>query len=198
MNKEPLAGLKTTALEHVGPDREKGFGQAGGLLQPHAVGDRQAMRGGRGHVFGIAAPGQQRTNPVARHPVIHTIAQGHDLARRLEPRQIARSWRRRIKPRTLQRIGPVHPGPGHLDHHLAGSRHGDGARCGLQHVRPARPGDLHRGHRLFHVGLLTLVRTSARAFRVARRHCPAPECATIDRAVRPSVPKAPCCRANPP
>src|SRR3546814_16844330 len=57
VHQEALARLQGRALEHVHPDREEGLRQAGRLLQREALGHRQALRGRRHAVLGIAAAG---------------------------------------------------------------------------------------------------------------------------------------------
>ena len=69
MDEEALAGgLSPPRIEDIGPDGEEGLRQAGRLAQLHAGGHGERMGGRRGGVFGIAAAGQQRTDPVAELP----------------------------------------------------------------------------------------------------------------------------------
>ena len=80
VDQKPFAGLQATAHENVGPDRKECFGQAGRFLHAHSVGHRQAMRRRCGHIFGIAATGQQGADFVADGHARNAFADREDFA----------------------------------------------------------------------------------------------------------------------
>ncbi len=70
LHEQRLVVFQRAALEHIHPDREERFRQAGGLLQRKAPGNRQTLHCGRGDILGVTAAGYQRANFVADLPII--------------------------------------------------------------------------------------------------------------------------------
>ena len=99
-------------------------GIAAASIMRQRLGHRQAGARRRDAIFGIAAARDQRADLLADQPA-RPLARRHDLAGDLEPRNVASARRRRIKAAALQHVGPVDPGRGHPDQHLArpGPRH---------------------------------------------------------------------------
>ncbi|OIQ73648.1 hypothetical protein GALL_447090 [mine drainage metagenome] len=100
----------------------------------------------RRHILGIAAARQQGANLIAQLPPADPRPHRGHHARPLQPGQVRRARRRRIGPRALQGIGPVHPGIGHANHDLAQPRHGHRPLAQRQNLRPARLGNLDSPH----------------------------------------------------
>ena len=146
MDEEGLALPEPSALEDVGPDREEGLGDAGGLDHREALGHRQALPLRRGAVLGIAAAGDERADAVAALPALHVIADRDDRAGDLEPRYVRRAGRRLIHAPPLQHVGPVHPGGRDLDEHLVRPDLRHVALRRLEDAGLARRGDLDGGH----------------------------------------------------
>jgi len=80
VDKEAFARLQPAAHDHVGPDGEAGFGQAGGFFHRHPVGDGQGVGFGGADIFGIAAAGEEGADLVADLPARHAGADFDDCA----------------------------------------------------------------------------------------------------------------------
>src|SRR3546814_8341548 len=102
-----LARLQGRALEHVHPDREEGLRQAGRLLQREALGHRQALRGRRHAVLGIAAAGDQRADLVSQLGLGYAVAQRYHLAGDLEAGEVGGTLGRWVAALALQAVRPV-------------------------------------------------------------------------------------------
>jgi hypothetical protein len=146
MDQHRLAGAQIAALEQVGPHCEAGFRQRRRLGHAKALGHRQALRFGRHAIGGIAAAGDQRADRIANLGVMHAEPDRRHRAGDLEAGNVGRAGRRRILAHALHDIGPVDPGGGHFDQHLAGAGQRHRSAPGLQHIRPAGLGDFDRGY----------------------------------------------------
>ena len=101
----------------------------------------------RDGVFGVAAARQQGADPVAHRPAVDIGADGGDLSRRLQPRQVGGARRRRIGPGALKAVWAVHPRGGDADQDLirAGRRNRPFPRH--KNLGAAWRGDLNGAHR---------------------------------------------------
>ena len=147
MHEQPFAGLQPGHVEGIGPDREEGLGQGGGLDE------REPGRHGQGvglmdqAVLGIAAAMGKRADQRARNVAGDAGADGDHLAGDFEAGQIRCARRWRIAAFALGNVGPVHARSGHLDQDLAGARLRHGARFERENFRPAGAGDGDYIHR---------------------------------------------------
>ena len=91
MDQQRLALGQTAAVEHVAPDGEVGFGQAGGFDVGKATRNRQALGGGRDAVFGIAAARNQRADLVTDRQAAGSRVAGHDFAGHFQAGQVRRA-----------------------------------------------------------------------------------------------------------
>ena len=103
-----------------------------------AVGHRQALADRRDRIFGIAAAGEQGADRLADQLGGHVLAGRGDDARDFEAGNRGRAGRRRIEAAALQHVGPVDPGRGDLDQHLA-RRPAAAPGGGPGRAPPARP-----------------------------------------------------------
>ena len=133
MDQQRLALGQTAAVEHVAPDGEVGFGQAGGFDVGKAARNRQALGRGRDAVFGIAAARHQRADLVADRQAAGSRVAGHDFTGHFQAGQVRRAARR-IGALALEYIGTVDAGRADLDQHLA-----DRAPAWVVPPAPARP-----------------------------------------------------------
>src|SRR5207253_2494584 len=78
VHEKALSGGEPAAIEDVGPHREEGFGQTGGIDERNALRHRQALRRRRDAIFGIAAAGNQRADRIALMPSGHLRAERGD------------------------------------------------------------------------------------------------------------------------
>ena len=139
MHQQRLALRQTAAFDHIGPDRESGLGQRGGLRHGKTGRHRQHLPGRRRHVFGIAATIDQRAHPVALLPLGHALPHGGHHPGHFQAQPGRCSARRRIAAHALQHVRAVHARIGHADQHLASPHFGHVALGQLQHVGIAAP-----------------------------------------------------------
>ena len=146
MDQEALPGPEVSALEHVGPDREKGLRQGRGLDHAELARDGQALWARGEAEFGIAPASQQGRHLVSDLPTGDVRADRHDLACDLQTRQIAGARRRGIAALALEDVRPVDACRRNPDQHLAlaGLRHWALGRD--QNVRPTWLFDLEDAH----------------------------------------------------
>ncbi len=97
-------------------------------------------------IFRVAAAGHERADRVADLPALHVRAERHDLAGKLQSRNVGRAGRRRVMALTLHHVRTVDARGRDLDQHLAGSGRRHRAFLGHQHVGRAGRGDCDRGH----------------------------------------------------
>jgi len=109
---------------------------------------RQKLAGGNGHVFGVAAAGQQSADFLPRCTSRDIVADRLDDTRDLHAEQFAGPRWRRIQPGGLQQVGPVDAGRADLDQHLSAAR-GD--------IRDLLPGELIGGSTTMAYMLATLL-----------------------------------------
>ena len=121
-------------------------GIAAASASDSAVGHRQAVARVGQAVFGIAAAGDQRADLRPASASDDAFAQRDDFAGNLQPGDRRGARRRRIAPLPLEHVGPVDPGIGDPDQHLAGAGHRQRPSPGLEHFGTARRVESHRGH----------------------------------------------------
>ena len=80
--------------------------------------DRHQHRLGDGHLFGIAATGQQRTDPVAHLPALNIGAGLGNDAGHFQPDNIGRPWRWRIVTGPLHEISAIERGGMNINQHF--------------------------------------------------------------------------------
>ena len=127
MHQQGFARFQVAALEHVVPDREKGFRNARRLDHRQRA-DRQRVALVRQAIFRIAAADHQGHHAVAELPALDARSQRHDFAGDLEAGNIRRARRRRVEALALHHVGPVDAGGRYLDQDLAIAGVGT-ARC---------------------------------------------------------------------
>ena len=98
MDQHGFAGFEVATLEHVDPDGKEGFRQRGGLGQAQARRHRQRIAFMHGAVFGIAAAGDEGTNPIAEREVSYAFTDGDDFAGDFRAGDIRSAGRWRIVP----------------------------------------------------------------------------------------------------
>ena len=104
MDQDRLPGGEAPALEHIRPDGEECLGQRRRIDQVEPARDRQSLRRGDICIFGIAATGDQCTQPVTDPPLPDAGATDDDRAGDFETGNIWRPGRRRIVPLALQHV----------------------------------------------------------------------------------------------
>ena len=107
MDQQGLALDEPAMVEHVDPDREVVLRQGRRLDHGQARRHRQGLGLGRGHVGRVAAARHQGTDPVADGEPSCAFAQGDDLARDFETRQVRGAGGRRVSARTLEHVRPI-------------------------------------------------------------------------------------------
>src|SRR3546814_11781698 len=80
------------------------------LFRSEALGHRQALRGRRHTVLGIAAAGDQRADLVSQLGLGYAVAQRYHLAGDLEAGDVGGTLGRRVAALPLQAVRPVHTG----------------------------------------------------------------------------------------
>src|SRR6185369_7906479 len=125
MDEEPLTRLQTPAVEDVGPNGEVRLRQRGRCREIDAVRNGKALLAGRGHLLGVPAAGDERTDWIADLPLatagrlrragLIRWAAGQNVARDLETWNIGDTWRRRIGALPLHQIGTIDAGGRHSD-----------------------------------------------------------------------------------
>ena len=92
------------------------------------IGERRGQGHGRAFVrhgvFGIAAAGNQRADPVAGLPARDAFADGFDLAGDFKAQRVGRARRRRIAAGALDKVGTVYPRRVNPDQNLSRSGRG--------------------------------------------------------------------------
>ena len=96
-------------------------GSAAAVDQVDAGRHRHQLARGQRDLGGVAAGRQQRAPLVAHRPAGHVGADRGDGAAALHAEHVGGTGRRRVEPHPLQQVGPVQPGGGDVEHHLAGS-----------------------------------------------------------------------------
>ncbi len=135
-----LAGLESGAGDQRVVRGDEHLRDRAGGDEVHAVGHGHHLAGGDGHLFGVAAAGEQGADAVAGLPLLDALTDRFDLAGGLHADDRRRARWRRVEAATLQDVGAVDRGAVHADQHLAGG--GDGV------------GDLAQAH---HLGIAGLV-----------------------------------------
>ena len=175
MDERFLAAGEASGLEQIRPDGEAGFGQRGGAQAVIASGPGQALRGGSGAVFRIAAAIGQGADLVADLPRRDIGTDRHDLARDFQAQDRAGAGRRRVGALALGDIGTVHTGGLDADQHLIGLRGWERALGEPHHLGSAGAVHLNEGHGLWqrHLGssvhFSRLLPLRARQGKVVRR-----------------------------
>ena len=166
VHEERLPGLQPSAREDVRPHGEERFRDGGRRDDIEPPRHRQALRGRRDAILGVAAPCDERADLVAHAPIAHLGAPLFDRPRHFEAGNVGRAGRRRISPETLEDVGPIDARGGDLDQHLAVG----GDRCGPLRRRPA-PRD-RRASRIS-IAIMIPLRTPRRSSPARARSTPA-------------------------
>ena len=119
-------------------------GSAAASASGRPVGHRQAMVGDGEAVLRHSRRRSPARRPAARAAPRRPRPRATTRAGDLEPGNVRRARRRRIAAEPLQHVGPVDPGEGDLDQHLARTRAAEPAALEPQHLGPARLGDSNR------------------------------------------------------
>ena len=146
MDQQGFTRLQLSHLEHVVPDGQHGFGEAGGLFVAERFGDRHGRTFVGEGVLGVTAAGHQCADLLAALPARDAGADGLDIASDLKAKRFRRAGRRRILARALHEVGTIYACRAHPDEHLA--RTGRGLFDLVERERLSHHG-LHRGHHRF-------------------------------------------------
>ena len=147
MHQKRLAGREAPPIEHVGPDREEGFGDRAGFEIGHAGRDGQHAIAMRGAEARIAAARHEGAYAVADLPAPTLVRDRDHGARHFQPWDVRRrAGRRRVSALPLQNVRPVHARGGHPDEHFAGLQRRHRPPLRFQHLRAARRAHHDRGH----------------------------------------------------
>ncbi len=115
MDKKDFSFFKSGPHEYIAPDREERFGNARGFHQTQAFWNRQAMGRQNSTILGITAAVGQGTDLISHRPTLDIAADGNNGSCDLQTQKVGCALWRRIKPFTLNYIGPVYTGGRHLD-----------------------------------------------------------------------------------
>jgi hypothetical protein len=109
-------------VDEVRPRGEGGLRQGRGGGEVETPRDRHELPDGHGHLLTVAAAGQQRHHAVAAAPAVDALAHVLDLARALQPGDLALAGRRRVEAADLEQVGAVQGAGAHPHQHLARTR----------------------------------------------------------------------------